>query len=237
MIQLFGSISSSPGSTGTYYYSRFFKYYGINAEYNSFKAINLNEVQNYLANNSYSGFNVSMPFKLQVTKYLNSSSSEVDNYNSCNTIKVKNNELYGFNTDIDGVFKIVSRILQSDYVLVLGNGAMGKMFAKVLKNKNIEFKVISPSLNNWDTRHQKCDVLINCTSLGTSIPGSPIDLLNDTHSVYDLTFNGMKLQKICGSINYFSGIFLYKEVFSKQFLIHTNISPDLEYFDYLTKVR
>jgi shikimate dehydrogenase len=237
MIQLFGSISSYPGSTGTYYYSRFFKYYGINAEYNSFKANNLNEVQNYLANNSYSGFNVSMPFKLQVTKYLDFSSSEVDYYNSCNTIKIQKNELHGFNTDIDGVLKIVSGISQSDYVLVLGNGAMGKMFAKALQFKNIEFKVISPSLNNWDTRHQKCDVLINCTSLGTSIPDSPIDLLNGIHTVHDLAFNGSNLRKICDSINYFSGIFLYKEVFLKQFLIHTNISPDLEYFDFLTKVR
>jgi len=237
MIQLFGSISSSPGSTGTYYYSKFFKYYGINAEYNSFKASNLNEVQNYVANKSYSGFNISMPFKPQVIEYLNFISPEVSDYNSCNTIKIQKNGLHGFNTDIDGVFKIVSDISQSDYVFVLGNGAMGKMIAKTLKFKDIRFKVISPSLNNWEVRHQKCDVLINSTSLGTSILGSPIDLVNGIHTVYDLAFHGIDLQKICASINYFSGILFYKEVFLKQFFIHTNISPDAEYFDYLTKIR
>lgn len=237
MIQLFGSISGSPGSTGTYYYSKFFKHYGINAEYNSFKANNLNEVQNYLANKSYSGFNISMPFKLQVINYLNFISPEVNEFSSCNTIKIEKNGLYGFNTDINGVSKIVSSISQRDFVFVLGNGAMGKMFAKTLKFKNIGFKVLSPSLNNWENRHQKCDILINCTSLGTSNMDSPIDSINGVHTVYDLTFNGINLQKICTSINYYSGILFYKEVFLKQFLLHTNIAPDEEYFDYLTKIR
>jgi len=66
---------------------------------------------------------------------------------------------------------------------------------------------------------------------------SPIDSINGVHTVYDLTFNGINLQKICTSINYYSGILFYKEVFLKQFLIHTNIAPDEEYFDYLTKIR
>ena len=237
MTQLFGSIASNPGNTGAYYYSSFFKYYGINAEYTPLKAKNLIELESYLSNKSYSGFNISMPFKPHVIKFLNSSSSEVDKYNSCNTIKVEKNELHGFNTDLNGVLKIASDISNQDYVFVLGNGAMGKMFALALQAKQIDFKVISPSLNNWHTRHQKCDVLINCTSLGTSILKSPIDSINGTHTVYDLTFNGFNLQKICASINYFPGIFFYKELFVKQFLIHTNISLDLEYFDYLTEIR
>ena len=237
MIQLFGSISASPGSTGTYYYAKFFKHYGINAEYTSLKANNLNEVQDYVANKSYLGFNISMPFKPQVIEYLNFISPEVNEYNSCNTIKIQKNGLHGFNTDIDGVLKIVSNVSQTDYVFVLGNVAMGKMFAKTLKFKDIRFKVISPSLNNWEMRHEKCDILINCTSLGTSNLNSPINSVNGIHTVYDLTFNGINLQKICDSINYFSGILFYKEVFLKQFLIHTNIPPDAEYFDYLTKIR
>jgi shikimate 5-dehydrogenase len=236
MNQMFGSISASPGKTGTYYYSEFFKHYDIKAEYNSFKANDNYELEKYLKKEMYLGFNISMPFKSEVIRYLGIFSPEVSNYNSCNTIKVTREYLHGFNTDIAGVFKVLSSISKDDFVLVLGNGAIGKMFTKVLKLQDRRFEVISPSLNNWDSRHQKCDVLINCTSMGTSISASPIDFINGIHTVYDLAFNGINLSKISSSINYFPGIFFYKEVFLKQFLIHTNISPDPEYFDYLTEI-
>ena len=235
MKQMFGSISSNPGKTGTYYYSKFFKYYDIKAEYKSFKATDNYELENHLKKEAYAGFNVSMPFKSEVIKHLSIFSPEVSSYNSCNTIKVLQNNLHGFNTDYAGVLKVISSISKEDFVLVLGNGAIGKMFTKVLKLKDIKFEVISPSLNNWDTRHQKCDVLINCTSMGTSIFDSPIKFINGIHTVYDLTFNGLNLSKICSSINYFSGVYFYKEVFLKQFSIHTNVSPDPDYFAYLTK--
>lgn len=236
MNQLLGSISAAPGKTGTYYYSEFFKYYDIKAEYNALKANSNYELESHLKKEIYSGFNVSMPFKAEVIRYLSVISPEVTNYNSCNTIKVSQGKLNGFNTDIAGVLKVLSSISKEDFVLVLGNGAIGKMFTKVLKLQDIKFEMISRSLNNWEKRHQKCDVLINCTSLGTSIFDSPIDLINGLHTVYDLTFNGINLRKICSSINYFSGVFFYKEVFLKQFLIHTDIAPDPDYFDYLTKI-
>jgi len=236
MNQLFGSISATPGKTGTYYYSEFFKYYDINAEYNAFKANNNYELENCLNKEIYSGFNISMPFKAEVIRYLNVISPEVGEYNSCNAIRISHDNLHGFNTDIAGVLKVLSNISKEDFVLVLGNGAIGKMFAKVLKLQDIQFEVISRSLNNWDSRHQECDVLINCTSMGTSIMKSPIEIINGIHTVYDLAFSGMNLRNICSSINYFSGVFFYKEVFLKQFSIHTNISPDPDYFDYLTNL-
>jgi shikimate dehydrogenase len=237
MNQLFGSISSSPGTIGKYYYSEFFKYYGIIAQYDSMKATDIKEVRNFLENKLYSGFNISMPFKTQIIRHLDAIDHDVSFYNSCNTIKFQESKLHGYNTDIYGVLKIVDSVCQNDYVLVLGNGAVGKMIAKVLMLRNIGFEVISRSLNNWNKRHQRCDVLINCTSLGTSVLESPINEILGTHSVYDLTFQGHELQKKCTSINYFSGIFFYKEVFLKQFELHTNILPDPEYFDFLTGIR
>ena len=237
MIQLFGSISSSPGTIGKYYYSEFFKYYGINAKYDSMKATDIKEARSFLDNKLYSGFNISMPFKSQIINLLDFVAPDVSLYNSCNTIKLQDKELHGYNTDICGVLKIVDSLSQSDYVLVLGNGAIGKMIAKVLKHRNIEFEVISRSLSNWDKRHQRCDVMINCTSLGTSVLESPINEIMGTHSVYDLTFKGYELQKKCTSIKYFSGIFFYKEVFLQQFMLHTSIPPDAEYFDFLTEIR
>ena len=197
MIKKFGSISVSPGKTGKYYYSEFFKHHNILAEYNPFKASNINEVLGYLSNKQYSGFNISMPFKQQVIEYLNVSSLDVDLYNSCNTIKISDGELNGFNTDINSVLKIISSVVETDYVIVLGNGAMGRTFVKVLKEYGINHSVISPSLNNWGKRHKKCDILINCTSLGTSVNVSPVESVSATRIVYDLAINGYKLREKC----------------------------------------
>ena len=234
MTMQYGSVSNSPGKTGKYYYSNYFRYYKIDADYQPFKADNMKEVLSYLSNQNFSGFNISMPFKQQVIKYLDVPSQDVHYYNSCNTIKVTHEKLHGFNTDINGVYKFISNVLKTDYVIVLGNGAMGKTFAKVLTDYGIKFKMISRSLNNWETRHEKCDVLINCTSLGTSLDVSPVNLVNVDRAVLDLAINGMKLREMSKSLNYMSGLEFYKYVFLEQFLIHTRVIPDPEYFDYLT---
>jgi shikimate dehydrogenase len=234
MLKHFGSISKSPGKIGEYYYSNYFKYYRIDANYKPFKADDIQEVEKILGNTSFSGFNISMPFKKQVIEFLDVSSQDVHFYNSCNTIKIRNGEFFGFNTDIKGISKFVSNVLATDYVIILGNGAMGKTFRKVLQAQGINNRIVSPSLKNWESRHENCDVLINCTPFGTSLDASPLRLINVNKAIFDLAINGNKLYEMCNSIKYVSGLEFYKEVFLEQFLIHTDISPNPEYFDYLT---
>jgi shikimate dehydrogenase len=236
MTKYFGSITSTPGKTGKHYYSKFFRYYNIDAEYIPLKAVNVDELLGHLTKKKYSGLNISMPFKQQVIKHLQVSSQHVDFYNSCNTIKIFDGKLSGFNTDINGVLKIVSTLLENEHVIVLGNGSMGKTFVKALTKYGFNHSVISKSLNNWDRRHTECDVLINCTSLGTSLDKSPVDYVNASRLVVDLAINGSKLGEMCKSVSYVSGLSFYKDVFLEQFFIHTNIRPDEDYFDYLTKL-
>lgn len=234
MTQKFGSLSNFPGKTGKFYYSKFFEYYNIDAEYNPHRAENTQEFLTYLSDESYSGFNISMPFKQQVIKYLHVSSQDVLRYNSCNTIKIVDGKFQGFNTDKNGVLKMMSYILTTDYVIVLGNGVLGKTFANILNSNRIQFEVFSRSLNNWEMRHKSCDVLINCTALGTSIDSSPVEVLNVTRTVIDLAIKESKLKLMSKSHHYVSGRMFYREVFFEQFAIHTSIYPDPDYFDYLT---
>ena len=233
----FGSISMSPGKNGAFYYSKFFQRYNLKAVYHPYQANNIQEVRKVLSENKFEGFNVSMPFKKEIIQLLNVSSADVESYNSCNTVKITDEKLSGYNTDINGVTKITSKILSNEKVLILGNGAMGKTFVKIFKQKNINYRIVSRSLGNWDERHQNCDVLINCTSLGTSLNSSPIDSLSVSRAVFDLAINGNKLRNLCSSITYFSGLLFYKEVFLEQFFLHTGIFPDPNYFDYLTTSR
>lgn len=230
-----GSISVSPGKNGAYYYSNFFKYYKIDAIYNPLQANNMQEIREILFTNNFDGFNVSMPFKKEIIQILNTTSTNVDVYQSCNTIKNINGDLLGFNTDINGIKKFISNIFKDENVIVLGNGAMGNTFAKLLSEQKISHQVFSRSLGNWNERHKKCDVLINCTSFGTSIDSSPVDSVFAKRAVFDLAIKGNRLRDMSSSVNYFSGLLFYKEVFLEQFFLHTGILPDSNFFDFLTK--
>ena len=224
----------SPGKNGAYYYTNFFHYYNMEASYHPLQANNLHELQRVISKNEWAGLNVSMPFKGGIVQLLDISSPNVDLYKSCNTVKIANGKLHGYNTDINGVTKIASQIFGGEKVIVLGNGAMGKTFEKVFKQHNIDFQIISRSLGNWERRHQQCDVLVNCTPFGTSIDLSPLDSIFVSRTVFDLAINGNKLQDMCKSIIYVSGLLFYKEVFLEQFFLHTGVLPDSDYFDYLT---
>ena len=87
MSYLYGSISSSPGRTGLYYYSNYFKYYKIDATYTPLKVNSIGELEVYLSDKMYLGLNISMPFKQQIIRYLSDSSKIVSDFESCNTVK------------------------------------------------------------------------------------------------------------------------------------------------------
>ena len=237
MTEFFGSLSNYPGNTGTYYYSKFFKKYKYQADYNAFGIKDLNSGIIDLVSKDYKGFSLSMPFKREIIDHLDVSDPLCQKYNSCNTVLIKNFALYGFNTDIYGVYKVVKEIPVDNKVVVLGNGCMGKMFAAYLGHKGFNFEVFAPSLGNWDQRHIVNDVVINCTPYGTANSKSPLKFLIGTNKVYDLTFNGIGLTEKSSKIEYYSGIFFYKEVFLQQFQLYTGIIADPDLFDYFTAER
>jgi len=237
MTKYFASLSEFPGSTGTYYYNKFFQHYDIPASYTAFKAVDLRDSIQLLVNQNYSGFSVSMPFKSQIVAYLDEFEANVETYNSCNSVLVKGNILSGFNTDIYGVNKLAQYLDPNDKIILLGMGNIGKMLMHYILSLGFNVKVFSRSLNNWEERHSHCDIVINCTHFGTANSYSPIDFLNGTSKVFDLTFNGKGLQKLSKNIQYYPGLFFYKEVFLKQFEIYTGINPQSELFDKFTEER
>ena len=237
MTEFFGSLSNYPGNTGTYYYSKFFEEYKYQAEYNAFGVKDLSSGISDLISKGYKGFSLSMPFKQEIIDHLDVSDSLCQKYKSCNTVLIKNDTLHGFNTDIYGVYRVVKEISADDKVVVLGNGCMGKMFVSYLAHMGLNFKVFAPSLANWDQRHTASTVVINCTPYGTANTKSPLESLVGTNKVYDLTFNGKDLAKQSAKVDYYSGIYFYKEVFLKQFQLYSGIIADPDMFDYFTTKR
>ena len=231
----FYSISKYPGNTGKYFYSNFFQYYNIDAEYIPLGSDNFKQTFDEILSFA-SGISVSMPFKQEAIKFVDIKSLDVLKYDSCNTLTVKNNLITGNNCDLEGVKYFCNLIDQNFTVGILGNGCMGKMFFNYLdlNKKNI----YSRSLYNWSKRHDESEVIINCTSLGTSSFESPLEFISDrVKLIFDLSLGKNDLQNMCfeNNINYVNGIEFYKAQFAKQFELYTNISLDIEYFDYLLK--
>jgi len=225
VVKKYGSISMAPGSTGTFYYNKFFKKYNINAEYKAFSATleNFNDVLDNLIECQYLGISISMPFKKKVIDYLQTKNAHLTQdvllYNSCNTVFIEKNKLLGYNSDLSGVKYIEKQIRGS--VSILGNGAIGQMFYQRFKD-NFSTKIYSRSLNNWQDRHEPRTIIVNCTPLGTISDESPIDYIpKTTETIIDLAIKPSRLAQLAKNIKYIPGIIFYKYQFITQFKVYT----------------
>lgn len=229
------SLSEFPGRTGQYFYTRFFKHYGIDAVYEPRGTDNLAKSLHYAIEEQVSGISVSMPFKKQVLRFLNTTSSYVDIYNSCNTILVQDKQFIGYNTDIAGVEWACKQIGDVNRITILGSGAMASMFIKCLEADNYgKINIAARALGSWPNKDLPTDVVINATALGTSSTDSPYtELPIGAKLIIDLAIKNNDLQKQCldAGVKYLSGMEFYKQQFLAQFKIYTGINPDPNLFD------
>lgn len=131
------------------------------------------------------GFNVTIPYKESVMKYLDYISDEASRIGAVNTVMLKDNKLYGYNTDYFGIeIMIKSRniIIKNKIAVILGSGGACKAVATYLLDSEIE-KIYIVSRNpinidlnnknkkiyiiNYDElRDIKGDLIINTTPVG-----------------------------------------------------------------------
>lgn len=222
----FYSLSQHPGKTGEKFYRAMFKKHHLS---HSYTAQGTNDVKGSiqsLISLGADGISISMPFKKEVLDILDYSDNIVTQFTSCNTIKILDGKLYGYNTDFIGLLSSINHIPAGSKISILGDGAMGSMFKKILGDAEI----YSRKLGNWDQRYNDNDVIINCTSYGTATSESPFESLPKTTLVIDLAIKENKLHKQCieSSIQYISGLEFYKYQFLKQFEIYTGIEIKIE---------
>ncbi len=221
----FISISKFPGNNGKNHYEKFFKYYDLNYTYTPISSTDIKFDLEKNINDGISGISISMPFKTDVLSFLDFKDKKVLEFNTCNTILIKNNKLYGYNTDFYGLKYIYTLIKQYQTISILGNGSIANMFKNFLKSHNVT--LFARSLGNWDKRHIDCDVYINCTALGTISSQSPLNFLPKCKVVVDLSINydnDLHAQCELANIKYISGKEFYKHQFFKQFKLYTDIN-------------
>ena len=238
-MQNFCSISLNPGKTGEYFYSKYFEYYRVSANY---RAIGIENLGRWVETNDWKGFDgisVSMPFKREVIRYLDTMDSNVRIYDACNTIKINSLHWEGFNTDIYGMRALCSLIPTDSTIQILGDGAMSQGFHLVLKEQGRSFNVFSRKSGNWDYRNARFDCRINTTAIGTQTPESPIPDGFEASLVIDLAIPVGRLSEQCkkAGIPFIGGMSFYEHVFSKQFEIYTGIQVDPHLFGHFLSLK
>jgi shikimate dehydrogenase len=182
------------------YFSEKFLKEGINnTEYINLELDNLNNLRYKIKQLNLSGFNVTIPYKIEIISKLDFISNQAKIINAVNTVKVIEGKLHGFNTDIIGFTKSIAPLLNKrKTALVLGNGGSSKAIQFALQKLNISWKVVSRN-TDFDyhqitkERIDLVDIIINCTPLGTypkidEYPKLPYNLLNSKHLLYDLVY-------------------------------------------------
>jgi shikimate dehydrogenase len=172
-----------------------------------------------------SGFNVTIPHKIEMMQYLDETASECKTIGATNTVTNENGKLTGYNTDMDGFLEPIKEKnigISGQGVLVLGSGGAARAivagFAKekvkkiTIANRTIQkaqdlSKFASSlgaesdytTLNNVDVSKYK--FIINATSVGLKNEPSPIstNAINSGHVVYDIIYMPMNTDFILQS--------------------------------------
>lgn len=220
----FVSLSSSPGRTGTFFYSEAFRIYNFPGVYSAKYCESSDEFNEVIQSGKYQGISVSMPFKQLALSKAHMLDESAKFAQSSNTLVLESKGYRAFSSDYYAALWIVDNFVHGE-VSLLGNGAMGILFSKLLESKSIKYSVYSRSIGNWHLRHKMTDTLINCTSVGTNSIGSPVESVSSNSTVIDLAIKPTLLSRIAAEsgCTYVAGIDFYTRVFRKQLEYYTKI--------------
>ena len=182
----------------------------IDAQYDLFPLENIELFPSLITDKSFSGMNVTIPYKQAVMKYLDGLDETASEIGAVNVIQFKREngkqKTKGYNTDAIGFENSLLPLLQPHHnkALVLGTGGASKAVAYILKKNNIPFTFVSRSKKEGQYTYEELTqeiientpIIINTTPLGMypvdSCPDIPYEYISKQHLLYDLVYNPAK---------------------------------------------
>ena len=163
------------------------------------------ELEAFLKNGSFTGLNVTIPYKKDVIPYLDELSPTAKRLGAVNTIvRRSDGSLIGHNTDYFGFCSMVLRsglIVAGKKVLVLGSGGASNTAVAVLEEMGAQVVMISRSgENNYDNLHRHADaaVIVNTTPVGmypkTGVSPIRLEQFQKLEGVLDVVYNPARTQ-------------------------------------------
>lgn len=180
---------------------------GLAAVYNNVEIQDIQQVRAAFSKyEELKGFNVTIPHKTNILKYLDAITQEAAEIGAVNTVKVTGNFWEGHNTDVWGFEKALLEFAGSNLpknALVLGTGGAALAVKYVLQKLKIDYfsvsrapskiheipyEAVTPELLNLNR------LVIQTTPLGmypdtASCPNLPYNALTPAHLLFDLVYN------------------------------------------------
>jgi len=171
-----------------------FRRENVNAVYLALHAKTLSDLSACVNDIPLAGLSITMPYKEQILKELDKSDSWTTKVGACNTVvRSQEGNLYGFNTDVNGVVRpLEMRIrLQGARILVLGAGGAARAAVFGLKERGAEVFILNRTaaaaqklakqarakvINKTMLKKLEFDVIINATPAGMEGNRDPLPL-------------------------------------------------------------
>lgn len=161
-----------------------FKALNISADYTALeiKPEALNNIKAMVNEHDLSGFNVTVPHKENIMKYLDHVAPAAKKIGAVNTVRVENGKYYGYNTDVTGYMKAFNDAFGQEkrHVLILGAGGAAKAVHRAHADNGDEVTVMARRAESFDSfknadfnrllntefNGESYDAVINATPLG-----------------------------------------------------------------------
>ena len=188
-----------------------------------------NELESFIKNTSYTGLNVTIPYKEEVIKYLDYVDDVAMTIGAVNTIIRRGDKTYGYNTDVVGFDELLKHYkinLRGKNVLILGTGGTKKTVQYVVSKYTKKIFIATRKASDYDNNIYNYDDLkliendinyiINTTPVGMSpnISSSPISLEKylSLEGVIDVIYNPLHTTLLLEAKNfkipYYNGLFM-----------------------------
>ena len=171
-----------------------------------------------------SGFNVTIPHKVEMMKYLDNLDDNCKKIGAVNTVLNDDGILRGFNTDMDGFLEPLKRKdieIKNKKILLLGAGGAARAIVAGFQKEGADEIIIvnrtkengdelaefsekiglharSKCIEEMDVLDSKFDFIVNASSLGLNGEENiiPSNLMDEETTVYDIVYKPIKTDLI-----------------------------------------
>ena len=204
----FGLIGKRLGhSFSAKYFAEKFEREGLlECDYSLYELPEIECVKEFMLTPDLVGFNVTIPYKQQIIPYLDALDAQAREVGAVNCVKIeRDGRRVGYNTDVDGIRLSLDKLLGEEKVsaaLILGTGGASQAVQYVLRERGINYKVVSREKGKADLAYDDLTqdvmathrLIINASPVGMypaceNCPDIPYAMLSGSHFLFDLVYN------------------------------------------------
>jgi len=201
--EIYCSFAENAGNTGCQMMNTAFHYHRLNKIYKSFSVDSIEAAVAAVRTLNIKGFAITMPYKVDVLKYVDEMSNDVKQIGAANTVMNRDGVLSAYNTDAYAAKTYLDRYDNRKTLYIVGNGG----YAKAVKSAAIEWKMPIRSIsiesitrkNFNDIGDIRDSIIYNCTPIDIE---SSVNKSNDFINCLVTTNTGKELATLQASKQY-----------------------------------